>query len=483
MAMLRTVLLLAMVGVALPATAQNAPPATVFDTLARELNENLSGWGDKMKALLGASRPRAIAVWPFKADEVPVPLAVANGWTESLTDALVRETRGAFRLVTRTDVDAIARELAQSGDDRNPVPALLKAGKAGILVRGKVFPIANGLEISFSAVDVADGEILATTRRHPLPVDLETLGGAAKAVTLEVALAEAARSLAKAAPDMEGLSPRGVRHKEARVETAFGRYVADHVVEAIVQASAKGLNGRPVRLVDAAPEAFGARGVKVNGIAPSAGTADSPRNEGVYLLEGSYWPFSKQVELRLSLKAPDGSRHGWSGRIARTSIDPSLTLEASATGFGGGEDLGPIRLDLDSERGRDPVYRIGEKMVLLVRLDQDAYLHCFYRSAAGETMRIFPNRFHPSARLAGGAVQRIPSASLPFEFEISPPTGAEGVKCLALDRDPSRELPTDIAAKDLEPLPKALAERISDSYRRIPRLKVSEASLIVTVRK
>lgn len=459
-----------------PARAQQPGP---FDVLADDLMGQMNGMVGRLRVMLGKDGQKTIAVLPFRADEVPVPVTVADGWTEELTDALVRRGGGSMRFVTRTDIGALIREAERTGEARNPVAAILRSTKADIIVRGKAFPAENGVDVSYTAVD-RDGGIIATSRRHRLTVD--GTGGGGRALTLDAAIAEAGKALASSANNLQSLANRGVRHAESRAESPFGRYLGEHVADSVRQAGSNMISGKVVRTVEAIPAAFGQRGVKVTGKTetPAATT------RGLYLLEGSYWPLGKQVELRLSLRDDDGEQHAWTGRVLASSIDSALSLSPAGGDdgvFGGRDHLGPVRFDLDTAKGQDPVYRIGEKMVLRLRLDRDAFVHCYYRQADGNTLRIFPNTYHRSARIQAGNALELPSAAMPFDFTLTPPAGIERIKCLALDRDALAELPPELGKKDLEPIPPALANTLSDIYRRLPNLKVTEASLIVTVRQ
>ena len=44
-----------------------------------------------------------------------------------------------------------------------------------------------------------------------------------------------------------------------------------------------------------------------------------------------------------------------------------------------GDSQGPIGLSLASARGKNPVHRLGDKLNVLVQLDRDAWLYCFYQ--------------------------------------------------------------------------------------------------------
>ena len=98
-------------------------------------------------------------------------------------------------------------------------------------------------------------------------------------------------------------------------------------------------------------------------------------------------------------------------------------------------------------------------------------------------MRIFPNRFHKSAFIAGKVDQHVPSAAMAFDWVVQEPTGIEIMKCFAFDRDITDELPRLVRKLDFEPLPyRALADLGAD-LRSIRRVAIAENSMVVNVEK
>ncbi len=67
-------------------------------------------------------------------------------------------------------------------------------------------------------------------------------------------------------------------------------------------------------------------------------------------------------------------------------------------------------------------------MVLFIEVSRDRYLYYLYRQSDGSTMRIFPNRFHKSAFIAGKVDQHVPSAAMAFDWVVQEPTGIEIMK-------------------------------------------------------
>ena len=114
----------------------------------------------------------------------------------------------------------------------------------------------------------------------------------------------------------------------------------------------------------------------------------------------------------------------------------------------------PLALDIKSDKGpsRTP-FRVNDILNVDVQVSRNAYLYCYYQDATGAVVRVFPNQFQPNAYIAGGRVQQIPSPSSPFQLRLDKPGVTEQVACVASDREVGLQLPDNLKAEDLKPLP------------------------------
>ena len=146
---------------------------------------------------------------------------------------------------------------------------------------------------------------------------------------------------------------------------------------------------------------------------------------------------------------------------------------------------GPVGLLLISKGGErnDPVYRIGEKLFLLIQANRDAYLYCYYRQSDNRWFKIFPNQFHKKARIEGNTMHTIPGDSYEFDWNVTEPVGIDLVKCFATTRDVSKELPRHLASNAFEPLPDGMDFKIAREFQRLTMAGVTEESLIVMVER
>jgi hypothetical protein len=484
------VALLACGGAPALAQTQAAPEAaSVFDKIGDELISGLGAQGNVIDGLKAKfSGGGAIAIWPLGEKDAPLPKPVLEAWNDTLTDSLLRSAKGRHRFVTRADLGAIMREAEHSEvvDGGNPVAAVLKGSKAEYLVSGRARVVDNGIAVSYRLLEVKTGSPRAASREYVVPVDFARSAVNTDSLALDAAMADAATYFAKTIPDLAVLKNLGIRQADSGVETPLGRYLSQRVADAVVERASNALTERRVRVVEAALDSAAIKAMKSRSV--NAALAAEP---GTYTFEGAYWQLDQVVELRLAAVNPAGERYSWSKRIFKASVRPELVGRAQqaewtrppADGWGKSPGIGPITLDLSSNKGANPSYRIGETMVLLLRLGEVAHVSCFYRQVDGKTMKIFPNRYSPSGRVPARAAVEIPGGAMPFSFRVEEPEGVERVKCFAADQDLSAQLPKEVSGQDLVPLPAATADRLSEIYRTIPNAKISEATMVVTVHK
>jgi hypothetical protein len=138
-------------------------------------------------------------------------------------------------------------------------------------------------------------------------------------------------------------------------------------------------------------------------------------------------------------------------------------------------------LEVGGDRAQG-AYRIGEELKLSVRPSRDAYVYCFYKDVAGEVTKIFPSQYDSSARVAAGA-QSIPAPSWEAPMQLTGPAGQAEVRCFAVDKDASAQLPAEIGKPGFTVLPAAMAASLIDVFKRVPDGSVATAAMPLTVRE
>ena len=123
--------------------------------------------------------------------------------------------------------------------------------------------------------------------------------------------------------------------------------------------------------------------------------------------------------------------------------------------------LTPFRVNLQSERGSSPTYKVGEILNMSLSLSGDGTVYCYYEDVNRQVARIFPNQFSGNPTLRGGSTLRLPNGGFRIRFDK---TGKERVACVAADQ----ELVVPQALKgvpDLRPLPVTSLDDIVTRYR------------------
>ena len=459
-------------GLANTATAQKsgAIDQAVISKLADEL-------------LASMDTPRTIAVRPFKEGEIPVPVRVSRMINDALINAISKKRNNKHTFVTRDQLTKIYEEA--SVFKKKDIGELLTEAKADVQLIGNIYPGQKGLQIYYQAFELT-GHQIASTDTHFMNLDLN----AATALMLEPAISEAVNHLTKdVKEDLKTIRVKGIYYQKTGVQTLFGQYVADKFVEKL-RSTVKHLKKMNVWV-----PITGFRNINLE--QTSVEETALATQEGAYILSGVVWDFGEQVEVSFTLTAASDKVASRSVRVNKSSIPKSLLPLApppspvvQTTGLQHPretiaprliDNLGPITVHLSTDRGRDPLYKIGETMQLVVQVSRDAFIFCFNQQADGSLIKIFPNRFHTDAHLPAHSSIFIPNEDMPFKYRFAPPAGVEHIRCFATDKDVTAVLPREVATKDFKPLSISSLDELVPVFWGVPGVSVSQASLVVTV--
>jgi TolB-like protein len=478
------------IGAALAEGVEKKNHQTPIEVLAGELLDGFKNRNVNLKERLLThwKGDLKVAVWPFDREPIPIPQKLAQSWNEELLNALVKGTPEGFRFVTRADLETLIKEVEGmdlTGQIKNPVAAVAEKAKVDILIIGKMLTDAGGVGLSYRAVDMS-GVIIATTSKQSITLNTETVGMGKSSLAMDAAIDVATAKAIALGENLEEIRVSGIRYADSGIQTSFGRYVVELFTDNLQDKMLDVLSGNSLKVRDAKMTGSGLdklRGLNVT--AKSVEKIISGQDEGAYMLSGNYWDLGAFVRLRIVLKNSEGDGVTWSGRIHRASIPTGLQLVPSDRAFlqEDNHGYGPISLDLSSNKGHNPVFRIGEKMTLLIQASERVFLNCFYRQADGITIKFFPNRHHRDSSIAARSQFHIPSKKMGFDFNISPPAGSERITCFASDKELTKFLPPEIGQRDLEPIPPTFTQNLDRFYRSNPNVRVSEVSMAVTVQK
>jgi len=496
--------------IAMPSVALGAPKQPMdargeaFRKIAEEIIDGLDkasrvevtpGKPDRASAFLRKAynyvRPERarIAVAPFNQDDIKIDKAVADEFNDSLFAGLIQIGGGRYDLMARTQLKALITDMQQTGAweeaDGNPINALLQnAGNIDVLIHGKIRVTDQTAILSYTAIDMG-GRLVAQTGRQRFELSAKDAKIKRRTLGLDGAIQAAARHLADGTPGLEELLLGGIRFEQTGAQPPFGQYVQGRLSEAIQLASVNLVTGKTIRVRPLLAHGGLKSGHSVRG--KELRDKNLGGNAATYVLGGTYWELPDAIELRIHLNGPKGSSRNWIGWIhpqdnASRRVRPTGDF-SSLRDYDGN---GPFAFHLTSNRGKNAAYRLGDKMNFLIRLDRKAWVYCFYRDAAGATVQILPNpqywKKFTQPSFDGGVLYTVPNDQMfNFEFIVSPPIGQELVKCFAVSRDVTAELPQALQGKTLAPLPRDLGMRLSPTFRQLPDVAVSEASFVITV--
>jgi hypothetical protein len=476
----------------------------VSRSLARELLDGLNvrpaekkGWdkfvenslwaietlSDKKSAPKKKIDYRKIAVWPFWKEELRVSKDFAKAVSESVLAELVRGAIPYNRFIARDELTKLTQDIddfnsLQNSSDK--INQLMKNAGADAIITAQIRPIGSkNLGVSYKAVEVSTGVILAQTRFHALVYDFDV----GKTLTIDEAIRASSDYFSKAFSQIQTIRLQGVHYQDTGVQTEFGRWFGKRFIGDLGRVV--GEKGASISIAEAAIKetTILQRGLRLSARRENLSMVE--KLSGDYVVAGEYWNLGKTIDLQISMTGGDGKKKTWQGKVRRDSISKELALNPRKdfTAARKEDGVGPIALHLSSARGKNPIYHVGQKMELFIELSRDSYLYCFYRQANGKIMKIFPNRYHKNALVAARSLKRIPDSSMKFDWIVEAPLGTELVKCYAFDRDVSKGLPTAIRDTDFEELPYRSLNGITRDLRKIQGASIAENSMVVNVEK
>lgn len=135
--------------------------------------------------------------------------------------------------------------------------------------------------------------------------------------------------------------------------------------------------------------------------------------------------------------------------VATTSGSSAATIPAS------------FNLNLQTERGARPTFKVGEFLNLSLSMNGSGTAYCYYEDVTRTTARIFPNQFHADSSLKSGTVMHLPTSGFKIRFDQP---GRERVACIGADRE--LLVPSSlVGARDLTPLKVKSVDDIVGMFR------------------
>jgi hypothetical protein len=212
---------------------------------------------------------------------------------------------------------------------------------------------------------------------------------------------------------------RPLRTSGSRLDPELGRYLAEWLYAALVESST-------LRPLDQQTAMIGIpiSELRTRGIAPKAKSAETTSLTGDLLraegeLRGEVWTQSDKDTLELRLRVVDRAGRqlaAASADIPRAYFPPELLKPVMASEATPQEGISRKGLfaEISTTRGEThPVYRKGERIAFLVRVNRPSYLYLFNLDSAGNATLLYPVE-SDGKRAAAGACGRLLDAGVPL---------------------------------------------------------------------
>ena len=455
-----------------------------FGKIAHELVSQLRGKATSTLMGTRSGRPK-VAVIPFKEEKLPLDSAYGREFNGLLISSLLTIANNRFMVMTRANLKTIIEELVDTGrmepNESNAISALFSSNNVDVMIFGRVERVGDELSISYEAVN-ANSETVAQSAPWRLSWRPK-YGRNVDAHTLKVAFKEAARSLATFAHDLRILRLGGIHYETSGELTDFSHYLEDGLSVAFKAEYASVLTGKKIRVENvrlSTNQLNAMRGIDLSG--EDLQDENLGAEAGAYTLTGIYWLQGPIIEIRLSLTAPGGGSIGWTGGVFESDVgNVALRPEGDFGAWRRKDGMGPFWFTLTTDKGHDPVYRIGEKMTLLVQADRDIWLHCYSLQVNGAVFQIFPNHLQKDRKIEGRRLVTIPGKGHQFDFDIRPPAGKELVKCFALGSDIADQLPPEFDQEEAKALPASMKHKLPGLFRSLSGIAMTEQSTVINV--
>ncbi|OUS13100.1 hypothetical protein A9Q89_03645 [Gammaproteobacteria bacterium 53_120_T64] len=433
------------------------------------------------------SRKIRLSLIPFEKDKTPISIELANRFYNELLSALIEESNSKIEYVSNKDVKHIANQLSFQNDDyeKGLEVALSSIKDVDGLIIGSIFLNKDKISSSFRVTSM-NGKILATTQARNLNLKITHIDVGSTYLSMTEALDAAARYIKRNAPWMKEANYEGIYYQNSGIQTQASLYFKDTIFKSLSDQYFKLVSDKRLMIyeTESSKKIGRSRGLKI-----TSNNTDSAasRNKESYSIKGKYWLHKEHLEIRILLSNKLNEKITWRGMIDYRGLPGDIELEPKYNDIDRTKDMtSQIGLELSSLHGFDPEYRIGEKLQLIIRVSRDSWVYCYYKQANGDSIQIFPNPFfyrnNREPLLLAGKSYLLPGDGMfPFDFEITKPTGVEAVKCFALSRNVTNDLPEILSGNTMSPIPKEIFKNISDIFMSIKDVSITEKTMIISV--
>jgi len=240
--------------------------------------------------------------------------------------------------------------------------------------------------------------------------------------------------VATAALDLGSALPRGIRVLMDRVtyaDTPFCGSLSAFLEQAL---AAELVTCGQVKIFD---KATGRDAIREGGM--DVDLSETLRSQAV--VRGTCFELGDDVQLNLQVTAANGEELAAKTVKIAASIIRKAGLKLVPDNFEEAKkaleicdaqvQASKLKVKLALDRGDGGVYRRGEKLYLFLKSNMDCYVKVLYHQVNGTNVVVFPNQYHPDARIQKDRLYQIPPDDNSFDLEVMEPFGVEMVKVVA----------------------------------------------------
>ncbi|MCG8036142.1 MAG: DUF4384 domain-containing protein [Candidatus Thiodiazotropha taylori] len=433
-----------------------------------------------------------VAVLPFNKHEIPISTEEANALNDSVLNHLIRyEGNQQYKYLARQELNAVISDIDKTtsieyGEETFIQQLMKNASQVDLLIIGKIYLSGSKVNVIYKAVSTK-GAIYGVTAPVELKVVNDSLGSGVEYNNVDSALEKCAEYFFDNSPSIQEIVFDGVRYQSTGIQPEAGRYISTLLQDKLKKTYSNFLVDKQLMILDSKTESQSRYNLRGLSVSKKTNTKDSQPNKA-FKLSGSYWDFGNSIEIRILLKNKNTGSLSWSGKVNKKSFPININFipKVDLSSYRENDLLSPIDFLVTTSNGSDPIYKIGEKLDVIIKADRDVWVYCFYKQADGSTIQIIPNEYYLEAN--GEAVLKkntfhvIPGLEIyPFEFVITEPVGVELVKCFAADENITDQLPYSLRGQNFEPIPKGIEHNLTKIFRELDNVNIAENSVILTV--
>ena len=163
---------------------------------------------------------KRIAIRPFVAVDIPIPLADANRFNKSLSSAIGRRFPGKFHIVARDELPMLLSE-AESFDQLDNLNKIIRNVQADVMIFGRIEQDGGQIRLSYQSASPVTGELLATSPTMRIPFE----GAEEAGMDLNPALTQVAEKLSGTLMPADEILRGAIYFQDSGIQTGLGAYI------------------------------------------------------------------------------------------------------------------------------------------------------------------------------------------------------------------------------------------------------------------